>query len=180
MPPGNDLRTNITAIRRFLRSCTARPLDDELWSTALCWNMVVPPEVRGALIAREIDDEDVLARLSFPVLVTHGPQDAIVLPSMAKHTLEHCKTAVASWYEGVGHMPFIEDAERFNRELAAFVDRARGSESRTRKSRVVQLAALPQPPGAAALRGPPLSGGRNRLPRRAAGAHPDALDRRLP
>ena len=121
-----DLRTNITAIRRFLRSCTARPLDDELWSTALCWNMVVPPEVRGALIAREIDDEDVLARLSVPVLVTHGREDAIVLPSMAKHTLEHCKTAVASWYEGVGHMPFIEDAERFNRELAAFVDRARG------------------------------------------------------
>ena len=36
-----------------------------------------------------------------------------------------CKTAVSSWYEGVGHMPFIEDAERFNRELAAFIDRAR-------------------------------------------------------
>jgi non-heme chloroperoxidase len=120
-----DLRANIAAIRRFLRSCTARPLDDELWTTALCWNMVVPPEVRGALIAREIDGDDVLERLSVPVLVTHGRQDTIVLPSMAKHTLEHCETAVASWYEGVGHMPFVEDAERFDRELAAFVDRAR-------------------------------------------------------
>ena len=57
--------------------------------------------------------------------MTHGREDKIVLPSMALHTLEHCKTAVASWYEGVGHMPFIEDAERFNRELAAFVDPAR-------------------------------------------------------
>jgi pimeloyl-ACP methyl ester carboxylesterase len=87
--------------------------------------MVVPPEVRGALIAREIDSDDVLARLSVPVLVTHGREDAIVLPSMADHTLEHCQNAVPSWYEGVGHMPFLEDAERFNRELAAFVDQVR-------------------------------------------------------
>jgi non-heme chloroperoxidase len=120
-----DLHANIYAIRRFLRCCTARPLDDELWDTALCWNMAVPPEVRGALIARDIDNDDVLAHLSVPVLVTHGREDMIVLPSMADHTLEHCKTAVPSWYEGVGHMPFLEDTDRFNHELAAFVERAR-------------------------------------------------------
>jgi pimeloyl-ACP methyl ester carboxylesterase len=116
-----SLGTSIPAVQRFLRSCSARPLDQMLLSTALCWNMVVPPEVRGALIAREIDDADVLASISVPVLVTHGTDDAIVLPSMAEHALERCTTAVASWYEGVGHMPFIEDAERFDRELAAFV-----------------------------------------------------------
>jgi non-heme chloroperoxidase len=120
-----DLLTNIHAIRRFLRRCTARSLDDELWSTALCWNMAVPAQVRGALIARQIDSDDVLARLSVPVLVTHGREDAIILPSMADHTLEHCTTAVASWYEGVGHMPFVEDTERFNRELAEFVGQTR-------------------------------------------------------
>jgi non-heme chloroperoxidase len=119
-----DLRTSIPAIQRFLRACTARPLDDELWSAALCWNMAVPAEIRGALIAREIDCSDVLSRRSIPVLVTHGREDAIVLPSMAQHVLEQCPTAVASWYEGVGHMPFIEDAERFNLELARFVDQA--------------------------------------------------------
>ena len=58
-----DLLTNIAAIRRFLRSCTARPLDDELWSRALCWNMVVPPQVRGALLARKIDAQDALGRI---------------------------------------------------------------------------------------------------------------------
>jgi pimeloyl-ACP methyl ester carboxylesterase len=128
-----DLGTNIAAIQRFLRSCTARPLDEELWSTALCSNMVVPPEVRGALIAREINADGVLASLSVPVLVTHGSEDAIVLRSMSEHTLKHCESAVASWYEGIGHMPFVEDAGRFNRELAAFVDRAsaRGSQPHT-------------------------------------------------
>ena len=87
----------------------------ELWSTALCWNMVVPPEVRGALIAREIDADDVLARLSVPVLVTHGRDDAIVLPSMAEHVAGALRRRRGpSWYEGVGHMPFVEDAERFD------------------------------------------------------------------
>ena len=120
-----DLRTNIASIRRFLRACTAQPLPDELWSAALCWNMAVPAAIRGALIAREIDGTDVYSRVSVPVLVTHGRQDVIVLPSMAEHVLRHCNTATASWYDAVGHMPFVEDAERFNLELAAFVDRAR-------------------------------------------------------
>ncbi len=118
-----DLGANIAAIRRFLRSCTTLPLDDDLWTTALCWNMAVPPEVRNGLLARAIDATDVLERLTVPVLVTHGRDDTVVLPSMAVHTLDRCKAATASWYEGVGHMPFAEDAERFNRELAALVDR---------------------------------------------------------
>ena len=91
---------------------------------ALCWNMVVPPAVRGALIAREIDGGDALSSLSVPVLVTHGRDDAIVLPAMANHTLSVCKTAVPSWYDGVGHMPFWEAAQRFNRELGELADRA--------------------------------------------------------
>jgi len=119
-----DLGTNIAAIQRFLRRCTVRALPDELLDTALGWSMAVPPEVRGALIARRIDSDDVLRRLTIPVLVTHGRQDEIVLPSMAEHVLAVCPTAVASWYDGVGHMPFLEDAGRFDRELAGFVDRA--------------------------------------------------------
>jgi non-heme chloroperoxidase len=120
-----DLAANIVAIRGLLEASTARPLGKDEWSTALGGNMVVPPEVRGALIARAIDGTDVLSRLSVPVLVSHGRRDAIVLPSMAEHVLEVCATAEASWYEGVGHMPFVEDAARFDRELAEFVERIR-------------------------------------------------------
>ena len=86
--------------------------------------MAVPAKIRGALIAREIDATASYSRLSVPVLVTHGREDMIILPSIAEHVLGHCRTSVASWYDGVGHMPFIENAERFNLELAAFVDRA--------------------------------------------------------
>ena len=120
-----DLPANIASIRRFLRSCTAEPLPDELWSAALCWNMAVPASIRGALIAREIDHTDIYSRLSVPVLITHGREDMIILPSMAEHLVRHCSAAVVSWYDEVGHMPFVEEAERFNLELAAFVDQAR-------------------------------------------------------
>jgi non-heme chloroperoxidase len=116
----SDLVTNIAAIRRFVRACTAQPLDEDDWIEALCWNMVVPPEVRGALIAREIDGSDALSGISVPVLVSHGRDDAIVLPSMAEHTLDVCEPAVASWYDDIGHMPFWEAAERFDKELAEF------------------------------------------------------------
>jgi non-heme chloroperoxidase len=118
-----DLGTSIAAVRRFLRACTAEPLSDDEWSAALAWNMVVPPEVRGALISRAIESDDVLATLSVPVLVAHGRADTIVLPSMAEHVLEVCATAEASWYDGIGHMPFWEDPQRFNRELDDFVTR---------------------------------------------------------
>jgi non-heme chloroperoxidase len=118
---GPDLGTNIAAVRRFLEACTARPLPEELERAALAWNMAVPPEVRGALLARELDATDVLSSLSVPVLVTHGRQDTIILPSMAEHVLATCPTATASWYDRVGHLPFAEDTERFDRELAALV-----------------------------------------------------------
>jgi pimeloyl-ACP methyl ester carboxylesterase len=119
-----DLGTNIAATRRFLRACTVDPLDADLWESALCWNMVVPPQIRGALIAREIDADDVLAALTVPVLVIHGLDDSIVLPSMARHVIKRCPSAAASWYEGVGHMPFVEAQDRFDSELAAFVGAA--------------------------------------------------------
>jgi non-heme chloroperoxidase len=115
---GPDLPASIAAIGRFLRACTVRPLSDPDWNTALCWNMVVPAEVRAALFAREIDSDEALSRLSVPVLVTHGLADAIVLPSMSEHVVDVCPTARASWYEGVGHLPFLEDSGRFDRELA--------------------------------------------------------------
>ena len=59
-----------------------------------------------------------------PLLVSQGRADTIVLPAMAEHILAVCPTAQASWYDDAAHVPHLEDPERFNRELAQFVDRA--------------------------------------------------------
>ena len=118
-----DLPTNISTMRSFLKACTVQPISEADWETVLCFNMIVPPQVRLALVSRQIDSDDVLSEMTVPVLVTHGAEDAVVLPSMAQHVLEVCPSAEASWYEGVGHLPFLEDPERFNRELAEFTRR---------------------------------------------------------
>jgi pimeloyl-ACP methyl ester carboxylesterase len=80
--------------------------------------MVVAPQIRASLAAREIDGDDVLRALDVPVLVTHGRADTVVLPAMAEHVLATCPAAEASWYDGVGHAPHLEEPGRFNRELA--------------------------------------------------------------
>jgi non-heme chloroperoxidase len=121
----DDLPTNITAMRSFVRACVVKPVPDADLETAICWNVAVPAAVRANLAAREIDCDDVLAALQVPLLVTQGRADTVVLPAMAEHVLAACPTAEASWYEGTGHVPHLEESERFNRELAELTRRAR-------------------------------------------------------
>jgi non-heme chloroperoxidase len=73
---------------------------------------------------RELDFAPLLQEIRVPLLVSHGRSDTVVLPSMADYILKHCKTAEASWYDGVGHAPFLEEPLRFNTELKQFAERA--------------------------------------------------------
>jgi pimeloyl-ACP methyl ester carboxylesterase len=120
-----DLPANIAAMRSFVRACVVKPVPDDDLETAVCWNVVVPAAIRANLAAREIDCDDVLGTLKVPLLVTQGRADSVVLPAMAEHVLATCPTARASWYEGVGHVPHLEEPERFNRELTELTRNAR-------------------------------------------------------
>ncbi len=42
------------------------------------------------------------------------------MPQMTSEAAEIAPDSRISWYEGAGHMPFIEDQARFDSELAAF------------------------------------------------------------
>jgi non-heme chloroperoxidase len=119
----DDLPTNIQAMRSFVRACLAKPLPADELETAICWNVAVPAQVRAHLASREIDCDDVLRALELPLLVTQGRADTVVLPATAEHILATCPTADASWYEGGGHVPHLEEPERFNHELAELTRR---------------------------------------------------------
>jgi non-heme chloroperoxidase len=116
----NDLPTNIAAIRKFLRACIVKPIAQNDFEEILAFNMAVKPSVRGAMAQRELDFAPVLDGISLPVLVTHGRSDSVVLPAMSEYILSHCRTARPSWYDGVGHAPFLEEPQRFNDELKRF------------------------------------------------------------
>jgi non-heme chloroperoxidase len=121
----DDVPTNIWGMRAFVRACLVKPVAADDLETVVCWNVAVPAQVRANLAAREIDDDDVLRVLEVPLLVTQGRADTVVLPAMAEHVLATCPSADASWYEGVGHVPHLEEPERFNSELAALTRSAR-------------------------------------------------------
>jgi pimeloyl-ACP methyl ester carboxylesterase len=121
----DDLPTNIRAMRSFVRTCVVKPVSPDDLETAICWNVVVPAAIRAHLAARAIDCDDVLRGLGVPLLVTQGQADTVVLPAMAEHVLAACPSARASWYEGVGHVPHLEEPDRFNRELAELTRRVR-------------------------------------------------------
>ena len=121
----DDLPTNIRAIRALVTGWPAKPYPAEEVETLLCSAMTVPARIRANLAAREIDGDDVLRTLEVPLLVSHGRADTVVLPAMAEHILATCPTAEPSWYDGIGHTPFLEQPERFNHELAALTRRVR-------------------------------------------------------
>ena len=56
-----------------------------------------------------------------PALVVSGAHDAVVDPAIADVCADLLPQGRLSRYEGSGHAPFIEERERFDAELLAFV-----------------------------------------------------------
>jgi non-heme chloroperoxidase len=106
--------------RKFVRECTAVPCQREVFETVLGWTMQTPAYVRNALVRRTLDFRPVLANVKIPALISQGSLDQVILPSMSQETAKAMPHATYSRYERIGHMPFLEEPERFNRELAAF------------------------------------------------------------
>jgi len=95
-------------------------LSSEEIETALCWTMIVPPKIRLALVTRDLNNDDILRGLNIPVLISQGRSDTLVLPAMGEHILRTCAGATVTWYDSIGHLPFLEAPDRFNQELAEF------------------------------------------------------------
>jgi pimeloyl-ACP methyl ester carboxylesterase len=115
-----DVETSAAALERFLDLTTRAELPARDRYLALGYNTMVPPQVRQALLSRTLTHDDLLERLTVPVLLTHGLDDQIVLPSMSEHNARLVPHAKSCWYERVGHSPFLEVPDRFNADLRAF------------------------------------------------------------
>ncbi|HET6157909.1 MAG TPA: alpha/beta hydrolase [Dongiaceae bacterium] len=117
---GADPSADLEATRLFVQACFAKEQPHEMIEQAVAYNMLVPAHIRAAHLSRPPSDGAVLRKIDVPVLVTQGDQDLLVLKGLGELTATLIPGARLSIYEGIGHTPFIEDAARFNRELAAF------------------------------------------------------------
>lgn len=116
----NNLAENIDATRAFLRSCFEKQPSSEEFETMAMFNMAVPVKVRQWL-RRPAPYQSILRAINIPTLVTHGVKDQVTLVTLGEYVASTVPNARASYYEGIGHSPFWEDHQRFNRELAMFV-----------------------------------------------------------
>lgn len=66
-----------------------------------------------------------LPRAHVPVLLIYGAHDALVWPHATIARVRRLDQRVeVTLYAGSGHAPFLEEPQRFNRDLAASVDQS--------------------------------------------------------
>ena len=117
-----DVEESVRGLESFLRKFFVQQPSASDFYLMLGYIVSVPPHVRQALLSRAIDNDDLLARIHKPVLITHGAKDAIVtLEAVDQHTagIPHAQAHIMP---NAGHAPFWEDAADFNQRLNTFVE----------------------------------------------------------
>lgn len=121
-----DLRTRLDAQRAFLALCfhtqPSQAVFERLLANAALasWDMQ-----RGVFMMESAAATAGLARVKKPLLLLYGERDALVNagPAIARaRQLNPRATGVL--YAESGHAPFIEEPQRFNRDLVRFADAA--------------------------------------------------------
>ena len=111
---------NREAAGDFLRLCTYAALPAARVESLIDEMALVPTAVRAALFDRPMtDNDDVLAKLTIPVMVVHGAEDRIVLPASAEDHAAVIPGTTLRIYPEVGHMPFEESPAAFEADLRA-------------------------------------------------------------
>lgn len=67
------------------------------------------------------DVVDALQQISAPTLVIHGDADPLIPPANGAYLAAHIPGARHTVYQGVGHIPIVERADDFNRDVLAFL-----------------------------------------------------------
>jgi non-heme chloroperoxidase len=116
----DEVEASTTGIQEFIRLMADTEPTEEDFYLSFGYISIVPPFVRRALLSRTVNDDDVFERLVTPVLIAHGLDDEIVLPTMSEHHANLIPHAKTSYYVGIGHAPFLANPGRFNSELLAF------------------------------------------------------------
>ena len=129
-----DAEESIEALATFLRLCVHDEPPAQDFYRMLGYNAIVPPHVRQGLLSRALTNDDLLPRLRRPVLITHGDEDAIVLPAASDHHARLVPHARVLRYPNVGHAPFWEAAPRFNADLRAFARSLRDTPAATHRA----------------------------------------------
>ncbi len=111
-----DLLTHLDGEREFLRLCFYQQPDRDTFERLLANAAMASWIMQRNVPQIVVPAEKALSAARVPLLFIYGQHDALVNPQAS------LKTRIQSeWYARSGHAPFIEEAARFNAQLAAFV-----------------------------------------------------------
>ncbi len=120
-----DLIDNIRAGERVIDLLTASPLPGPERELFRSLGLMVPAYVRRAMVHRTLDNQDLVDRLSLPVLFALGAEDNPFQLEDAAEIAASRENVSLVVYEGAGHSVFIEQPQRFNAELRRFAEQTR-------------------------------------------------------
>ncbi|WP_263263495.1 alpha/beta hydrolase [Pseudomonas sp. RIT-PI-S] len=120
-----DLNIHLDAIRAFLALCFHTPPDSRTFERLLANAAMASWDMQRSVQAMSVDAARGLGGVKVPLLLLYGGQDALVQarPAIAR-ALALNPRAKTLLYANAGHAPFIEEADRFNRDLATFIEAA--------------------------------------------------------
>jgi non-heme chloroperoxidase len=119
----DELRVQLPITADFVRKCARAPLTQAEFEEFFGASMAVSPAARRGASAWHVEYGEFFRELELPTLVIHGSRDTLVLPLAAKVLGERIRGAQVRLYPESGHMPFWEEAETFNRDLAELAER---------------------------------------------------------
>lgn len=121
-----DYAEGITALQQFMGIATYEELDPHAFYFLVGFNAVTLPASRQGMFTRQLDNRALMKTITVPTLIVQGNNDRIVLPVYANFIASHVNHASRADYDNCGHVPFVEAAERFNQDVAAFMQTVHG------------------------------------------------------
>ncbi len=116
-----DYAVGSTALQQFMGMATYEELDPHTFYYLVGFNSVTLPASRQGMFMRELDNGALMQTITVPSLIVQGKDDGIVLPASSDNISRHIPHASRVDYDHCGHVPFVEAAEQFNRDVAAFM-----------------------------------------------------------
>jgi pimeloyl-ACP methyl ester carboxylesterase len=129
-----DLRVNLAGAKTFAKLLTASAPDAAWEEETVAALMRLPAYVRRAMGGEQFGpngerittNEDLIPRLTLPMLVVTGAKDALSNgEALAAAYRARFPAARVLTYPESGHSPFAEVPERFNADLESFVNATR-------------------------------------------------------
>lgn len=118
----SDAEESVRSLSALLRMCFAQEPTAADFYAMLGFNVSVPARVRQALFSRAFDNDDLLATLRKPLLVTHGAADRIVRQDVVDEIAAVAPHAQRDIVPNAGHAPFWDNPAAFNKRLGVLCD----------------------------------------------------------